>query len=160
MSPWLPRLILLADHNGVWEDYLDAIYSVFQTDFIASKPIFEEKQVKLMKGDLEGGKELTFWHITSEGTTESERIPDMRRCERIGWIKPLIENASSDEVKCWEKRHRRKKRVILALEDFSYVVVLERRKTYCLLWTAFYVEKTHRRKKLEKEYLHFIEACS
>jgi len=38
------------------------------------------------------------------------------------------------------------------LPDFSYIVVLATRSTYVLLWTAYTVERTHRREKLRREY--------
>jgi hypothetical protein len=41
---------------------------------------------------------------------------------------------------------------VLALEDFSYVVIVADRGDYVLPWTAYYVEHSHRRNKLRKEY--------
>lgn len=45
-----------------------------------------------------------------------------------------------------------KDRVVIALADFSYVVVLADRGEYVILWTAYCVEHEHRRGKLRKEY--------
>lgn len=35
------------------------------------------------------GKEATFWHMIQEGRIEEDRTPDIRRCERIRWPKPI-----------------------------------------------------------------------
>jgi hypothetical protein len=43
-------------------------------------------------------------------------------------------------------------RIVIALEDFSYIVVLADRGKYLLLWTAYCVEQEHRRAKLRREY--------
>ena len=44
------------------------------------------------------GKGYAFWHVISEAPqsnnrNESERIPNLRRCERIRWIAWAIEQA-------------------------------------------------------------------
>jgi hypothetical protein len=98
------------------------------------------------------GKEATFWHIISEGEVESERLPDLRRCERIRWPRAIIDTSNFGFVKCWKTNRKGDERIALALEDFSYVVVLADRGEFVLLWTAYYVEQEHRRQKLRKEY--------
>ncbi len=47
---------------------------------------------------------------------------------------------------------------VIALEDFSYVVVLADRGKYVLLWTAYCVEKNRRRRKLEKEFKAYTKS--
>jgi type I restriction enzyme M protein len=44
---------------------------------------------------------------------------------------------------------------MVALSDFSYVVVLTDRREYVLPWTAYLVEEEHQREKLVKEYEAF-----
>ncbi len=46
-------------------------------------------------------------------------------------------------------------RVVLALCDFSYVVVTEVRRDYLILWTAYCVRESHRQRKLEREFLEW-----
>jgi hypothetical protein len=48
------------------------------------------------------------------------------------------------------------KAFVLALEDFSYKVVIVIRNQYLIPWTAFCIETEHGRKKMEKEYLEFV----
>ncbi len=103
------------------------------------------------------GKEATFWHIISEGEVESERLPDLRRCERIRWPCAIIEASKDGLTKCWRTNRKGEERVVLTLEDFSYVVVLADRGEYVLLWTAFCVELEHRRQKLSREYEEYMK---
>ncbi|MNH30689.1 hypothetical protein D3C79_909980 [compost metagenome] len=43
------------------------------------------KRLGLKRHPVIQGKEATFWHMISEGNDEAERLPDLRRCERIRW---------------------------------------------------------------------------
>ena len=106
------------------------------------------------------GKEATFWHIISEGAVESERLPDLRRCERVRWPRAIITafNSHSDVVKYWRNRRKSEERVILALDDFSYIVVLADRGKYMLLWTAYCVEREHQKNRLRREYEDYVNS--
>ncbi len=149
---WLPPLVLLSDYGGNWNSYLEAIYSFFKTDFIDSNPHYGNFEIKLKKSPLREGKEATFWHLISSGQDEEERLPDLRRCERIKWPRPMIEAVRNGSVKTWRNKRRNEERIVIALDDFSYVVILAERKQHILLWTAYCVEQEHRRRKLRKEY--------
>ncbi|TAF12190.1 MAG: hypothetical protein EAZ77_00385 [Nostocales cyanobacterium] len=149
---WLPPLVLFNDYGGNWEVYLEAIYSIFKTDFIDSKPNFKGIRFSLKRHPLFQDKEATFWHVTSEGSQETERIPDFRRCERIRWLRPIIENAEDPAIKLWENDRKGEKRICLWLEAEEYLVILAKREEYVLLWTAYLVTQAHRKRKLQKEY--------
>lgn len=151
----LPALVLLEDHGHNRTRYLDTIYNIFHRDFVISRPNYEDKRFALRRHPMIDGKEATFWHIISEGKIEAERIPDLRRCERIGWPRPIIEAAESESLRCWKNKRNGEERIIIALEDFSYVVVLADRGEYILLWIAYCVEQEHRRNKLRKEFEAF-----
>lgn len=116
----------------------------------ASKPTFEGAPVTARREPLYDGKTGAFWHITSQGDIEEERIPNMRRCERIRWPKAFIEHA--DMVKAWRNTRSGEKNVCLWLEEENYLVVLGERPGYFLLRTAYFVEYEHTRRKLRKEY--------
>ena len=149
---WLPDLVTLADCDGKWEAYLNTIYEYFCDDFVRSKPAYKAKRFALKRHPLYDGKEATFWHLISEGPVEAGRLPDFRRCERIRWPRPMIEAIDSGNVCVWRNVRKRNERVVIALGDFSYVVILDDREDYVLLWTAYFVEREHQRRKLEKEY--------
>ena len=152
MPAWLPPLVLLGDYGGHWDSYLDAIYAFFKRDFIDSKPMFHGRRLGLKRFPMAHGKEATFWHMTSEGLVEEERTPDLRRCERIRWPKPLIEHTDDTSVKYWVTVKRNEDRIHIWLEDLDYVVVLADRKDYLLPWTAFLVTQNHTKGKLRKEH--------
>ena len=152
---WLPPLILFSDHGGDWHCYLDALYAWFKQDFIDSKPAFRGKRLGLKRHPMTHGKEATFWHIISEGQDEENRIPDLRRCERIRWPKPVIENSEDSQIKWWIAAKRNESRIHIWLENEDYIVVLADRKGFLLPWTAFLVTREHTRRKLTKEYEAF-----
>jgi hypothetical protein len=158
LIPWLPPLVLLDSFGGNWEKYLEVIYIWFRQDFIASQPSFRGVKLALKRHPVYEGKEATFWHIISEGDEEGNRLPDIRRCERIRWPRPIIENSTEVVIKVWENERGQEKRVCLWLESCEYLVVLAVRSGYILLWTAYPVTRGHQKRKLEKEYLAFKKA--
>jgi len=154
---WLPPLITLADHGGDWHGYLDAIYTRFIDDFVRRKPTFPGKLIGLNRHPVRDNKEATFWHFVSEGSVEEDRTPDFRRCERIAWPFPIIEALARCQqpdapIRCWTQLRGKAKRILIALADFSYVVILDDRGDYVLPWTAYCVEHRHQREKCEREW--------
>jgi len=149
---WLPAIVTLADHGGDWNVYLDALYGHFAADFVTFRPVFRGERVGHKRYPMDRGKEATFWHLISEGASEDARVPEMRRCERIRWPRPVIENERDAAVKVWGNERQGEKRICLWFESEDYLVVLAQRKTYILLWTAYLVTEPHRKRKLEKEF--------
>lgn len=149
---WLPALTLFEEFGGDWGSYLDALYVLFKHDFIDSKPVYNGVTLALKRHPVILNKEATFWHIISEGGSEAERVPDMRRCERIRWPRPVIEYSVDSKIKIWTNERRGEKRICLWLEDADYLVILAERNGYILLWTAYMVELEHTKRKLRKEY--------
>lgn len=150
---WLPDLVTLDQYGGDWGVYLDVLYEGFCEDFIHSRPRdFRGKPFRLKRHPMFEGKEATFWHFISEGKIESERLPDLRRCERLRWPRAMIDVADTAQVRVWEQQGRREPRVAIALPDFSYLVIVTERSDYVLPWTAFYVQYAHRRDTLRREY--------
>jgi hypothetical protein len=70
---------------------------------------------------------------------EDNRTPDLRRCARIRWPKPVIEHPDDPRVKYWVSVQRNADRINIWLENLDYVVVLADRKSF-LLTRAFKVE--------------------
>ncbi len=152
---WLPPLVLFKDYGGDWGGYLEAVYQYFEKDFVSNKPSFQGRRLGLKKHPLTDGKEATFWHFIQEGKDEAERTPDLRRCERICWPKPIIENDES--VKVWLNERRGETRVCLWHEKAEYLVILADRGKYILPWTAYPVMQSHRKRKLQKEYDEYLK---
>lgn len=161
-TAWLPRILLLEEDDGHWGKYLDRLHLTFVVDFIRSTPTWPGKRVGVKRHPEYDEKSATFWHLISTGEDESERIPDMRRCERISWPRPMIDEfddaapGTSDCRLVWWKEERRGEwRYLLAPKDFSYLVVVADRGEYVLPWTAFWLEHNHQRKKRERAFIAF-----
>jgi hypothetical protein len=93
--------------------------------------------------------------MTHEGDIETDRTPDLRRCERMPWARPTIENAEAYGIRFWEQERNGKHRICIWLDTDdgdNYFVILDVRKTFVLLWTAFYAGFSHQLKKKVKEY--------
>lgn len=149
---WLPPLVLFGDYAGDWTRYLEALYAHFCRDFVQSKPEFGGVPLALKRHPVIDGKEATFWHFISEGDDEAERLPDMRRCERIRWPRPVIEATGAPDVKVWREPRGGETRIHLWVESAEYLVVLAERKGYLLPWTAYPVEREHQKEKLRKRW--------
>lgn len=97
--------------------------------------------------------------MTSEGDVESERLPDFARYQRIGWPRLLLDefsvthpDRSSGRIVWWMNRRGSEDRYLIALSDYSYVVIVAERADYVLLVTAYPVEFEGRRRKLRAEF--------
>jgi len=154
---WLPPLVCLEDYKGDWKQYIEAIYQYFISDFVTTKVLFNGKAIGLKRYPLLDGKEATFWHMTSIGKIETERTPDLRRCERIRWPRPTIEHNTEKQIKCWPNQHRGENRIVFWLFEEDYVVILAERNGYLVLWTSYMVLYDHQRRKLQKEHEDFLK---
>lgn len=154
MSPdWLPPLYPLSECDGNWVTYIEAVYSIFHADFMSGDGVlFQGKRIGLKRHPVEADKEATFWHITSCGSVEAERTPDLRRCERIRWLKAVLENIDDPSLKVWTEIVKTESRVHIWCEDMDYLVVLADRGDYVLLWTAFCIEHRHQRDKYRRRW--------
>lgn len=160
MAPedWLPPLVRLEDFGGDWRIYVEALYKRFEEDFIRSKPNWPGKRVGVKRFPESLGKSATFWHLISTGDDESARIPDLRRCERIGWPRAMMDSHTAgkptiaSKVIWWMNSRGRSNRYVLATRGFHYVVIVEDRGDFVLPWTAYTVERDHQRTKLQREF--------
>lgn len=154
----LPEKICLVDYGGNYKAYIDAVYEVFERDFIRHKSTFGSHRLSLKFKPEFQDRAYTFYHMTHKGEIESEREPDLRRCECMPWARPAIENVENWNLKFWRQtRQRSNNRICIALEtsEETYFVILEVRATYVLLWTAFLSEFKHQTRKKIKEYLEW-----
>jgi len=147
---WLPDLVPFETYGGNWNKYVNALYDFYKKDFIEDKPTFRGKKLRIRKYPQFKNKDRTFWHIIQEGKIEVERIPDIRRCERIRWPKPMIEHYNYKEIKTWEDYRRGEIRICIWFESVDYLVVLAKRKKYILFLTSYPTDRNHTRRKLLK----------
>lgn len=162
MTDWLPELILFESAQGNWDLYLDRLHARFVSDFIDSKPSWPGKRVGVKRRPEFNGKSATFWHLITDGPIETERGINFRRCERIAWPRPMMDEFdgadpadAGSRILWWKETRRTEERFLLAPEDFSYIVVVADRGDFVLPWTAFCVEYQHQRKKRERAFKQF-----
>lgn len=155
----LPDLLLLEHYDGNYDIYIDAVYSIFHRDFIENKTKFRGEELKLKWYPIYQEKAYTFYHITHKGEDEQNRLPDLLRCERIPWANPTIQNCDNLNLKIWPQvrqgRGGLKNRLCIWLQlvdEPDYIVVLDIRENYKLLWTTFVPEYPHEKRKKQKEY--------
>jgi len=163
---WIPDLELCGDLSR-FREYENHIYQIFRNDFINSYPCFDAKRVKIRYEPIEYGKEESFFHVTCQDYAKNrQRNPDLRRCERIRWVRSFIENHACDSsacefcdgIKIWDEQYKSNLRTHILLEEERYMVVVEKRPTYCLLITAFFFDKDHQLRKTLQRYYRAISA--
>jgi len=148
---WLPPMLCV---NPWGQDTFDALYSIFERDFKFSQPLYSGKPVWFFP-EREDDKESIFWHLTHrEDKRTGERLPDMRRCERLPWVKAIIENRDKPELLNWDYMEADGSvKTYLWLKKLDFVVIMKKyRDGGRRLVTSFYVDYPHMRKKLHKKY--------
>ncbi len=160
----LPDLLLLEDFGGNYPAYIEEIYKIFKRDFVSKKTKFRGEELRLKWNPIYQDKAYTFYHMTHEGKDEQNRLPDLRRCERMPWAKPAIENCDSWSLKIWPQVRTGKggtrDRLCIWLElvdEPDYMIILDIRTDYKLLWTAFVPQYPHEKRKKQKEYEAWLE---
>lgn len=154
---WLKPIIKLEDFNGNIELYLEHLFSVFKNDFIDNRPSFQGRAVLYDKKD-DNGRPQGFVHITTEENHHSgEREICLRRCERISWVRAIIENSNDPLVLVWVKemhspRGKWVKRTSLFLESQNFLVILEEMKHGFFMITSIYVDNEKQKIKHLKEH--------
>lgn len=152
------RIVSLKTFGGDWVAFNEAIYQYFCEDFIEDCPIYKQKEVWLSDHNKEDGKEGTFWHITTnkqnqspKGSSTEVRIPDIKRSERIRWIKDIIENSNDPNVKRWvENINGRTRHHLLYKEEFLVVLgEIGKNRNYVLI-TSYYINENNRKKYLQR----------
>jgi hypothetical protein len=86
-----------------------------------------------------------------EGRVEDDRPPDLRRCERIRWVRWAIENAPTHaEIDEWQNTRSTEVNTLLWYRE-EYLVVLAQRRDYWLLKTAYCTTQGGRIAKKRRE---------
>ncbi|MDT4288884.1 hypothetical protein RO575_04895 [Methylomonas sp. MO1] len=148
MAMDLPDLVLFC---GDWQAYEDRVYSVYFETIIQSNLRFNNLPVRPRYTPETKGKHFGFWHMVQEGDVEEERTPDLRRCERIGWVSWVIENCiENSEISWWVEKRDNQNEIVIWIEAEQYVVVLSERRDYWLLKTSYLATKSGKIKQLER----------
>lgn len=150
----IPPLICLSDYAGDFYKYEEDLYNAFVQDYLNKKLSYNGIRIAHKKHPLIKGKSCTYWHIISDGEEEEDREIDLRRCERVKWPAFIINNCidTCDEILVWENKRGWNTRVLIWCREVEYLIVLDKRQEFLLLWTAYPVTRGHRKAKLLKEY--------
>ncbi|MDP8220950.1 MAG: hypothetical protein P9X26_06370 [Candidatus Stygibacter frigidus] len=157
MLDWLPEIVKISDMGGNWDSFLERIYRIFYTDIVQKRLIYKNTLVRPADENcFEDDKLKLFWHIIQK-QGEKERQPDLRRMERIPWIKPITDNIDSQYIYLWREKKGHELRDHILLDDKSYhhyLIVLsvreKRNYTDYFLITAFPPEKNYLKNLLKR----------
>lgn len=138
--------------DGDWSAYVEELYRIYLNEIVHGQLELESLPIRTRYHPATDNKGYGFWHIISDGKEEEERLPDMRRCERIRWVRFVIENADKPpaEISWWKNKRGNNTHIVIWYEDKEFAVVLAERRGYLLLKTAYMV-KPHRGKSFQRE---------
>lgn len=156
MTP--PLLLDLADYGGDWKQYETALHEIFMQEIVRGNLTLDGCRISCRRIPESYGRWASFWHLIQEGKSEDERTPDLRRCERLRWVRWVIEMANGHaEIARWENTRKTERNVLLWYRE-EYLVVLSRRADYYLLKTAYCTEQSGRALALKRERDAFIRS--
>lgn len=149
MNP--PALVRLADFGGDWAAYETELYGIFIAELAQGGVQYGGLSVGCRRHPEVAGRWASFWHLVQEGRVEDDRLPDLRRCERIRWVRWVIENAPTNAViDVWQNTRGTDANTLLWFRE-QYLVVLGQRRDYWLLKTAYCTDRSMRIAQLRKE---------
>ena len=153
----VPDLVLFSDYGGDYDAYVSATYEIYQNTFASRTFFFEGKRIAHKKHPEIKGMSATFWHITSSGSEEESKLPDLRRYEVIAWPAFILDYCLNkcQNLLIWKNRRKGKTRICLWCQDINYVVILDERDDFCIFWTAYPVSYEHTRRKFLKEWQEY-----
>jgi len=159
---WLPPLLTLDSCQGDWNRYVNRVYGEFHYDFIQRQPQLRDCWVRCRRDPICQGKEAGFWHCISGGPSEAERVPQVRRMERVRWVRAVIEHEIDAQVQSWRSVRGSDHRFCLWFREEFLVVLAERVRQrdgfrYWQLITAYDTLTERRKAQLRREWREYHE---
>ena len=149
MNP--PDLLPFAAFGGDWPAYEAELHRIFVAEIANGGVQYQGLRVGCRRHPEAARRWASFWHLVQEGSVEDDRLPDLRRCERIRWVRWVIENAVAHaEIDVWQNTRGTQVNTLLWFRE-EYLVVLGQSQGYWLLRTAYCTEKSGRIAQLRKE---------
>ena len=148
------------DYGNDWEAYDRVLNHVFQSEIVHGDLNFQDLPVKCRRYPESKGRWASYWHLVQSGKQEEDRVPDLKRCERLRWIPWVIEYAIEiSEIDVWQNVRGQQINTLLWYVE-EYLVVLGKRSGYWLLKTAYCTENQRRIYKLRIERDLFLKTKS
>jgi len=148
---WLPELFNVNPWtNNTYSD----LHHIFVRDFVDSQPVYRGKTIWFFP-ELEDEKHVVFWHLTTrDDKLTGERLPDLRRCERLPWVRPILCHALCPEILDWDYEEGDGTiKTYVWLKEHDFVVILKKYPDEGRrLITSFWVEYQHTKRSLMKKY--------
>ena len=171
MYSWLPDLVSV----DPWSDETyNNLYNIFCREIRDYSLYYKAYPVSIYK-DMEDGKEKIFWHLTSreskikktprrkkkyQNSEKGPRLPDLRRCERLQWIKVFITQARNSELLSFDYEEGDKTiKTYIWFKEEKFVVILKKMKNSSkrILTTSFYVDKQYTYDDFQRKYNNRIK---
>lgn len=174
MLDWLPDIVKV---NPWTQDTYDTLYDIFCMDIRDYDLRYIGNSVWIFRG-MEDGREQIFWHLTTRSVKkikiprrkrkfypveqkyiDEDRYPDLRRCERLSWVKALVEKADEREILSWDYEEGDSTiKTYIWLKDYNFTVIMKKYSdNKRRLVTSFYVDKSYIRKGFERKYENRIK---
>jgi len=141
--------------------YLKGLYNIYVTEIANANFTFHQKPLHVFTTLNYNLQHLTFEHITTKGS--NDRLYNQNRCERIIWIKDILNKICDGcadyrvfRDRSW-KQDKKVARYILWCVKEDYVIVLEERATVVMLITAYCIVYSNKRRELNDKYLKFSQ---
>ena len=156
---WLPPELPL-NGNSLQAD-LDALYAVFEQDFIQAVPSIVDGSPVYVNPhpDPSWNRQYThgFTHMITRG--EGMRGIDYGRARKLPWVKAILENYTQPEVTAFWTHNPKGDTLHLWLADLDFVVLLRPKDDAQvapgrkrIIITAFHVDQAWLRRDLQKKY--------
>lgn len=168
---WLPEINKCANLAEYYK-YEKELYQIFRQMFFIDKVFFNGLPVRVKISPKYLEYETSFIHLTCKTESKdpkdlNDREPDLRRAERLHWIKIIIEKYPCLE-KCVEceglllyeefyNGNESRVRTKIFFPKEQYIIILERRNAYYELITAFFIERGYNDKNINKYYNKYNE---
>ena len=162
----MPELPPIIEYDGDWDAYVETLYATYTADLLDRRCRLFGHDVTVKRHPVMNGKHEGFWHVIQGGSDTA--VPDFDRAARVPWIRALIESVGEEGIHCWKsprKDRNGRNRVLIATEDFDFVVVVELRigprSPYWLIITAYTPYASQARKlraenARQGEYAHVV----
>jgi hypothetical protein len=168
---WLPDMAVVSPwcHGGSNDTY-EILYQIFCRDIKNRRLKYDGFNVWIFN-EIEDGKEKIFWHLTSReqkaqkvprrkkrffdaDTIPGQRLPDLRRSERLPWVKTLIENSAKSEILDWDYEEGDGSiKTYIWLKDWDFAVIMKKYPDNSRrLITSFYVDLEYKKNDFESKY--------
>lgn len=171
MPDWLPELLTVDPWTA---STYDMLYGVFCRDIRNGRLTYDGNDIWFFP-DKSDGKEEIFWHLTTRenkpqriprrkqrhyprGQThepeKAERYPDLRRSERLNWVKPLTEHTAEPDVLSWDYAEGNGTiKTYVWIKGHDFVVIMKKypdggRR----LVTSFYVDSEYTKQDFERKH--------